>query len=752
LAYAQGERAPINALTIAGFLNFGASGSAALSRGILGLFPQTVEKSMNRIILAGCLGLLCGCHANASMTSIDLAAPAATTAVTLERVHRDGAPQVIDGFTLQRYAFEASAAPALTVTPANALAGDELRVQVQNAMPWAVTLTIDIGGANPDQHLHAQVGLPAGPPQTLVIPLRATSPRQMGMQVAPPMPFDDHGRPVLLATTVEGRLEPRTVRSLRFGVPAPQASQTLLFGRVEAVAGRALQRAAYTGIVDRYGQATRGQWPQKVASDAALRAAHASERAALEKAKTPPEDQDEYGGRLDVQNLTATGWFHMQKANGRWHLVTPAGHAFFSLGVNAVAADGGRSYVEGREFMFTGLPPSDGEWAAFYGNGNNRNAEQGASQGIGYNHGRWFDFYAANLYRVDGEGWLAAWRTRTLDRLQAWGFNTLGDWSDPALAKTHRLPYTRPINIAGTYANVASGLDYWGRMPDPFDPRFVQATDAAVARASAGVRDDPWLLGYFADNELAWAGVGAQGRWGLAQGTLAGDAASPAKQAFIADLRKKYVAPETLAAAWGIALTSWSALDVTGFAAPSPNAAHPAIANDYSAWLRRYADTYFRTVADAIHRHDPHHLFLGGRFAVNTPEAVAACARYCDVVSFNVYADLPQHGFDAAAMRALDKPVLISEFHFGSDDRGPFGKGVVSVANEAQRGPAYARFLAAAADDPQIVGAHWFQYLDQPVTGRLLDGENSHVGLVGITDIPFGGFVDAVRAANRRQR
>jgi hypothetical protein len=35
------------------------------------------------------------------------------------------------------------------------------------------------------------------------------------------------------------------------------------------------------------------------------------------------------------------------------------------------------------------------------------------------------------------------------------------------------------------------------------------------------------------------------------------------------------------------------------------------------------------------------------------------------------------------------------------------------------------------------------------VTGRLLDGENSHIGLVGITDIPFAGFVDAVRKANR---
>jgi len=49
---------------------------------------------------------------------------------------------------------------------------------------------------------------------------------------------------------------------------------------------------------------------------------------------------------------------------------------------------------------------------------------------------------------------------------------------------------------------------------------------------------------------------------------------------------------------------------------------------------------------------------------------------------------------------------------------------------------------------PSIVGVHWFQYLDQPVTGRLLDGENGHFGMIGITDLPFTGFVDSVRKAN----
>lgn len=49
-----------------------------------------------------------------------------------------------------------------------------------------------------------------------------------------------------------------------------------------------------------------------------------------------------------------------------------------------------------------------------------------------------------------------------------------------------------------------------------------------------------------------------------------------------------------------------------------------------------------------------------------------------------------------------------------------------------------------AASSPDIVGARCFQYASQP---RLLDGENSR--LVGITDIPFTGFVDAVHTANR---
>lgn len=688
--------------------------------------------------------------AAAGKFSVDLAQPSPRTGLAqvdrAERQVRDG------GAVLQAYVFRPADAPRLSIAPAQGTWDwqdqGELRLRVQNGMDWAVTLRIDIEGAAPEQALHATVGVPAGPPQTIVVPLRSVSPRMEGMQVGPPMPYEAHGERLLVATTVEGRLDLHRVAAVQVGMPRPGAPQTLLFGRAETVPGDAALRSAYTAVIDRYGQYARGQWPEKIDSDQALRAAQAQAGAEL-AAMAPRTRSDRYGGRLDLKPFQATGWFRTERRDGRWWLVTPEGHAFFSLGVNAVATDQ-RSYVQGREWMFAGMPPDQGAWHEFYGSGDNRSADAAAASGMGYNHGRWFDFYAANLYRLDGANWKSAWAARTMTRLRAWGFNTVGNWSDELLANagTQRMAYTRSIEIAGVFGNVSSGYDYWGRMPDPFDPRFAQAAEQAAARATGASREDPWLLGYFADNELPWAGTGPQGRWGLALGTLRGEARSDAKQAFIAALKRKYGEPAKLAAAWGIELPAWEAMNATGYAAPLPSEKYPAIAADYSAWLRQYADQYFRIVAEALRRHDAHHLFLGARFSVNTPEAVAACAHYCDVLSFNAYADVPQHGVDMVALAKLGKPAMLTEFHFGSDDRGPFGKGVVPVWNEAQRGEAYARYVKSAAEDPNIVGAHWFEYTDQPASGRILDGENSHVGLVGITDIPFKGFVETVRRAN----
>jgi hypothetical protein len=118
------------------------------------------------------------------------------------------------------------------------------------------------------------------------------------------------------------------------------------------------------------------------------------------------------------------------------------------------------------------------------------------------------------------------------------------------------VPYTLPLSIVGDYASISTGMDWWGGMPDPFDPRFAMATERAVAIAARDHRDDPWLIGYFADNELAWAGPGddPKARYALAYGTLRMTTDVPAKRAFLKQLRDKYRNQEGLSKAWGIDL------------------------------------------------------------------------------------------------------------------------------------------------------------------------------------------------------
>ncbi|WP_213880015.1 beta-galactosidase [Pseudomonas sp. dw_358] len=665
--------------------------------------------------------------------------------------------QTADGEVLRRVVFNAVPAPRLTLKPKSGnwdwSAESALTMRVQSAQDWAQTLYVTVQSSD-GKTLTSRVDMPAGPAQTVVVPLVANSASSQGMRVGPPMPWSYQGQRTLLASSA-GAVTLGQVASVSVAMDKPAAAQNVLIERFGTVEGDALQKAAYAELFDGYGQYTRGHWPEKIASDAQLKSAATKEQQQLkgwlmERNKWP---MDRYGGLTKAGSFNATGFFHTRKQDGRWLLVTPDGHPFFSLGVNTVAPDGGKTYVQDREWMFTDLPTSAAPLARYYGSGDSRTGT-GASQGVGYNSGRWFDFYAANLERTYGrtpEGLDSKrWERHSLDRLQGWGFNTVGNWSDPGLENHARVPYTLPLSIVGDYASISTGMDWWGRLPDPFDPRFAMAAERAVAIATRDHRDDPWLIGYFADNELAWTGAGndPKARYALAYGTLRLTTDVPAKRAFLKQLRDKYRNQQGLSQAWGIDLPAWELMEDPGFEPPLPNPEHPQIEEDFKHFQRTFADAYFKIIADSLKWHDPNHLLLGGRFAASTPEAVASCAQYCDVLSFNFYTPKPQDGYDFAALKALDKPVMITEFHFGSTDRGPFWGGLMQVPRDEDRGGAYAGFIKAAVDDPVIVGAHWFQYLDEPASGRLLDGENGHFGLVGITDVPWAGFIGAVRKAN----
>lgn len=117
------------------------------------------------------------------------------------------------------------------------------------------------------------------------------------------------------------------------------------------------------------------------------------------------------------------------------------------------------------------------------------------------------------------------------------------------------------------------------------------------------------------------------------------------------------------------------------------------------------------------------------------------------MLSFNIYKDAVESA-DWTGTNDLGKPILIGEFHFGALDRGMFHEGLGPKANLAERAAAYLAYVRSVADCPSFVGCHWFQYVDEPITGRWFDGENYNIGLVDVTDSPYPELIAAAKKAH----
>jgi len=389
--------------------------------------------------------------------------------------------------------------------------------------------------------------------------------------------------------------------------------------------------------------------------------------------------------------------------------------------------------------MFEWLPSQGEPLAKHFGTSG---WESPVGLAIKFAQGRTFQFYAANLERKYGADWFEKWKTVTLERLPAWGFNTIGNWSDPRLYEAKRVPYTATMEVEGQFARVASGTDYWRKMPDPFDPAFAEAADASAREATEKRRDDPWCIGYFVDNELSWGSMkDDKSRYGLALGALALDAGSPAKRAFVDHLEKRYMSIQQLNAAWGTQLADWPALEKPFQPAAEFSA---AMREDLGAFVKAFAEQYFRTVREALKKYDANHLYLGTRFAGYTREGVQACAEYCDVLSFNIYrprVDATQWSF----LTELGKPVIVGEFHMGALDRGMFHTGLVKTHDQDKRAEMFTDYVNSVVDNPVFVGCHYFKYNDEPLTGRPGDGENYSIGFTTVVDGLYPEMIEAAK-------
>lgn len=388
--------------------------------------------------------------------------------------------------------------------------------------------------------------------------------------------------------------------------------------------------------------------------------------------------------------------FALRQQNGVWWLVAPDGKPFFSRGVCCITP--GDTWLE--------YKPQNPGYAA------------------------WQNYSDTT-----------AWATATVERLKAWNMTTIGGWSDfDTLKRAPQMAlYDTPVLHIGSSAGLP-WLDMW-------DPKNIRVMEEVAAKQIVPIRDDPRVLGYYADNELGW--------WNatLFQFTLDQPPKSGQRRRLIQLLRRRYqdnwrrlrkdFVPEKV--------DSFDALAKGGKLYLRPGGEG---IQAIKAFVSLLADRYYALTKQVIRKYDSRGLYLGDRYqSFYYPEVAGAARKYVDVISTNLNAswlDGTITRFYLETLHALtDKPVLVSEFYMAAKENRSGNKndssGFPVVATQQERAANFRNTLETLAKTPYVVGADWFQYFDEPTLGRG-DGENYDMGLVDIHDAPYTELTSASAA------
>ena len=400
----------------------------------------------------------------------------------------------------------------------------------------------------------------------------------------------------------------------------------------------------------------------------------------------------------------ATGFFRVEEREGRWTAIDPNGAPFTVLGVD---------HVQPRGHFCESLGHAP--------------------------YGR----YVKAHYPND-----EAWAVETLERLKSWGFNALGAGCDFSLLGHRGLIHTIFLSMGDRLCYLDEG-DWWIRkclfapctaFPNVFHPDFQKACEWVAAEKCAKAKDDPWLFGYFIDNELRWWGSG-----GLDEGMFNAVCALPdghsAKKALLAFLSTRGQTPDS----WG----------------QTPEGLMKNVKKETKIeFLRLVADRYFAVTTAAIRKYDPNHLILGCRFAGmgGAHEIVwRTAAKYCDIVTFNCYpwADLDRNvvldGRNGVPIRKkfdelyaqVSRPMLLTEWSFPALDTGRpchYGAGQ-RFKTQDLRVRATSLFARTLLGLPYFIGYDYFMWVDEPALGiNHYFPEDSNYGLIGEDGTPYAGL------------
>jgi len=514
------------------------------------------------------------------------------------------------------------------------------------------------------------------------------------------------------------------VRRIMIFLPRPAKDHTLYFDNLRLVHSEMIK---LEGMADRFGQYAYSNWEGKVFDENDLAKQKREEEKYLKRLSLP-KDRDEYGGWMKGPKLKETGFFRVEKVDNKWWLVTPKGHIFWSVGMDEVFPIYDQwTYIEGREKLFSWLPKEGEDFYSFVEKRNNRKC---------------INFLEINRMRKYGKEYKKEFEKVTMERLKRWGFTTLASWNGDVQGKN--MPYI--VNLTSRAIPPITSYDggkEWGKaFPDIFHPDALSLLENSFAHIKK-YSSDPYLIGYIVDNELHWHLLNNL--------VLSANENCHSKRELVRILKERYGTIEDLNRSWGTNLSSWDEVLKNPLSLPTTDAGK----RDLSEFLYHYAEKYFSLINQAIKKYDPNHMYMGAQFVPwGRDEVVKAASLYCDIISFNYYwyeeKDEKFPLIEGYIQRCqLDKPIIIGEFHFGSLDTGLFWKGVSPLAsNQKERGQYYQRYIRNLLNTSWAVGAGWFIYFDQALTGRFANGENGNTGFVSVTDTPYYDLIRSAREIN----
>jgi hypothetical protein len=466
--------------------------------------------------------------------------------------------------------------------------------------------------------------------------------------------------------------------------------------------------------VDEFGQWNLKDWPGKVHNTKELK----DNMMALElsaREASFPDNWSRYGGWKALK-FDATGFFRIHHDGRRWWFVDPEGYAFLSAGVDCIG-DNADGMISGQEDLFAWLPPGDSVYQrAYRDRGDNR----------------MLNFLRVNLIRVYGSDARAKWENITQGLLKRYRINTVANWSDLEFARKIEHPYVLNMsNFPGT--EILLYRDF----PDVFSEEYRQNA-ATFAKQLETYKNDKYLIGYFLSNEPHWA----FGDNNLAFEMFAVNTQSETRKEFIRFLEKKYKDIGAFNAAWKQNLNAFEEIGRLVLKnSPSDNCWKDC--NTFSGIM---VDTYVQTVCSEVRKIDASHLNLGLRYAWISSDLCYRAGTWFDVFSINGYS-YPGPPETSEIARRSGKPVLIGEYHFGSTDRGLPSTGIQGAENQQARGEAYRYYLEQGFSRPEVIGIHYFQWMDQPVFGRF-DGENYNIGFLDICLQPYPELTNQAAASH----